>query len=228
LRHLGLHVYLSRSQLAALARKSTSVEANVQLSINALETELAAATTVCREESLGIEVTAFAFPNTLDHHYEASLSRHAALVTGIAPISLHGPFLDLYPASQDPEINRSYRDRFAATIAEFWLPLADEAASHGITIVLENLWEPGPDRNRARELGRALCRASPLRSRLSRCPGERRARTQPREPRRGETLRARDSRGLTNACTLHTEQGGTAECRAPAVVFARGAESSAG
>lgn len=154
-----------------------------RLSINALESELEAAASFCRAESLGIEVTAFAFPHTLSDELDASLARHAAAVAGIVPVSVHGPFLDLYPASRDKEVvalarrrheqglrasaalgatlyvahlsylpiirNRGYRDGFAAATAEFWTPLADEAASHGITVVLENLWEPGPEMQRA-------------------------------------------------------------------------------
>jgi sugar phosphate isomerase/epimerase len=39
----------------------------------------------------------------------------------------------------------SYVDRFAERCVAFWRPLADEAADAGIVIVLENLWEPGPE-----------------------------------------------------------------------------------
>jgi sugar phosphate isomerase/epimerase len=41
--------------------------------------------------------------------------------------------------------NPGYRKSFAARTVEFWLPLADWAADRGITICLENLWEPGPE-----------------------------------------------------------------------------------
>jgi sugar phosphate isomerase/epimerase len=45
--------------------------------------------------------------------------------------------------------NESYRDRFVRAAAEFWLPFADDAGNHGITIVLENMWEPGPELQKA-------------------------------------------------------------------------------
>ena len=49
-----------------------------------------------------------------------------------------------------PQIrNRSYRETFADRSADFWVPLAEQAARHGVTIVLENLWEPGPELQRA-------------------------------------------------------------------------------
>ncbi len=41
--------------------------------------------------------------------------------------------------------NRAYRERFARAAAAFWLPFADEVGQHGMTIVLENLWEPDPE-----------------------------------------------------------------------------------
>lgn len=45
--------------------------------------------------------------------------------------------------------NKAYRARFAEAAAAFWLPFADEAGKHGITVVLENLWEPGPEVHKA-------------------------------------------------------------------------------
>lgn len=152
------------------------------LAVNALEEELEEAVAFCREEGVGLEVTAFAWPASLDDGFRARLERHVAALDGVAPVLLHGPFLDLYPASPDPEIvavarrrheaaleaaaavgagtyvahlnsiplirNPAYRDRFAAAAAEFWLPLADRAGRSGTTVVLENMWEPGPDLQR--------------------------------------------------------------------------------
>jgi sugar phosphate isomerase/epimerase len=40
--------------------------------------------------------------------------------------------------------NLDYRGKFITRSVEFWLPLADIAANSGITIVLENMWEPSP------------------------------------------------------------------------------------
>jgi sugar phosphate isomerase/epimerase len=41
--------------------------------------------------------------------------------------------------------NPRYLDGFVPRLVEFWWPFADRAAAHGITIVLENLWEAGPE-----------------------------------------------------------------------------------
>jgi len=41
--------------------------------------------------------------------------------------------------------NPSYRETWIARMLDFWLPFADSAAKKGITICLENLWEPHPD-----------------------------------------------------------------------------------
>ncbi len=149
------------------------------LALNVLEQELDEGVSFCRQEGLGVELTSFAFPYGRTVDFEKQIERHAAAVEQVAWVSLHGPFLDLYVTSPDPEIvtlcqrrhrvalkaarqigairyvahlnsiplirNVSYRDRFARAAADFWLPFADEAGKHGITIVLENLWEPGPE-----------------------------------------------------------------------------------
>lgn len=39
----------------------------------------------------------------------------------------------------------SYRRNFPRRLLDFWLPLADDAARHEITICLENIWDPGPE-----------------------------------------------------------------------------------
>jgi len=41
--------------------------------------------------------------------------------------------------------NKAYRNLFVERSLKFWLPLADWAGKKGITIVLENLWEEGPE-----------------------------------------------------------------------------------
>lgn len=149
-----------------------------RLAVNALEEELDSVVSFCRAESIGIEVTAFAFPASLDDGYENRVRVHAQAVDGIGPVASHGPFLDLYATSLDPAIvavcrnrhqqaieataeiaasvyvahmnflplirNPSYHSRFVDAAVDFWTPLADKAQSHGITIVLENLWEPDP------------------------------------------------------------------------------------
>lgn len=45
--------------------------------------------------------------------------------------------------------NREYRQRFATAAAEFWSAVADRASASDTTIVLENLWERGPELLRA-------------------------------------------------------------------------------
>lgn len=41
--------------------------------------------------------------------------------------------------------NREYRRRFVSAAADFWRPLADRVGRSDTTIVLENLWEEGPE-----------------------------------------------------------------------------------
>lgn len=151
----------------------------LNLGINAVEAELDSSAEACRREGIGIEVTGFAFPEKLDKGLKGRVKAYAAAVKGIEPIASHGPFLELYASSTDPEIVRvcrerhtqaleatrdigasiyvahlnflpmiripAYRNRFVPAVAEFWAPFAEQAQNDGITIVLENLWEPGPD-----------------------------------------------------------------------------------
>lgn len=168
----------------------------LKLGINALEEELGSAAETCREEGIGIEVTGFAFPRDLDKGLKARIKLHAGAVQGIQPVSSHGPFVDLYASSSDPEIvsvcrdrhtqalkasraigasiyiahlnylpmirNPRYLDRFVPAVAEFWTPFAQEAEKAGITIVMENLWEPGPDLQKrvVEEVGSPALKAS--------------------------------------------------------------------
>ena len=152
---------------------------DLKLGINCLEEELASVSETCRREGIGIEVTAFAFPKDLDKGLKARVKLHASAVEGIQPVSSHGPFVDLYASSSDPEIvrvcrerhtqaleatraigasiyiahlnslpmirNPRYLDRFVPAVSEFWAPFAQDAEKTGMTIVLENLWEAGPE-----------------------------------------------------------------------------------
>lgn len=147
-------------------------------SINVLPNEIEAAAQFCRDRDLGLEVTAFAFPKVLDEIREEQIALHRAHLINVGPLSLHGPYLDLYPASPDPELvrisqrrheagmtaaerlgvqlyvghlnfvplirNPDYRAKFVERTAGFWRPLGRRAAASGITIVLENMWEPDP------------------------------------------------------------------------------------
>ena len=46
----------------------------------------------------------------------------------------------------NPMINHpTYEGAFVGRTVEFWLPFADWAGNHGVTICLENLWEPTPE-----------------------------------------------------------------------------------
>ncbi len=83
----------------------------LRLGINALEEELVSVAETCRREGIGIEVTAFAFAKDLDEGLKARIKRHAKAVEGIQPLSSHGPFVDLYVSSSDPEIVRVCRER---------------------------------------------------------------------------------------------------------------------
>ncbi|MCZ6761133.1 MAG: TIM barrel protein [Gemmatimonadetes bacterium] len=149
------------------------------LAVNAREDELDDVAKLCRHEHLGIELTGFAFHTLLDVDLEARIARHVEGVRGIEPVASHGPFVDLYVTSRDPEIvavcrrrheqalaasravgasvyvahlnsiplirNQEDQDRFVRDTVEFWLPYAVDAARDGMTIVLANLWESGPE-----------------------------------------------------------------------------------
>ncbi|HEY9075301.1 MAG TPA: TIM barrel protein [Anaerolineaceae bacterium] len=88
-----------------------------RLAINVLHSELEAATAFCRQQNLGIELTDFAFPASLDGSVEALAERcahHRALTAGVQPVSSHGPFMDLIVTSRDPAIVEVCRKRHGA------------------------------------------------------------------------------------------------------------------
>lgn len=90
------------------------------LAINCVEEELLEAADFCRSSGVGLEITAFAFPAGLDQGLGERVRRHAEAVCGVTPLSLHGPFMDLYPASTDPAVVAVTRARHesALTVAE--------------------------------------------------------------------------------------------------------------
>jgi sugar phosphate isomerase/epimerase len=88
-----------------------------KLAINTLGAELESSAAYCRAESLGIEITDFAFPENLDCDPAPIISRHIKAVTGIVPLISHGPFFDLIAASRDPEIVAVARKRHSAALA---------------------------------------------------------------------------------------------------------------
>ncbi|MFZ4813425.1 MAG: sugar phosphate isomerase/epimerase family protein [Phototrophicaceae bacterium] len=66
---------------------------------------------------LGIEVMAFAFPEVLDGDWKALMGQYRHLLAAIsAPITLHGPFMDMAPGSADPLINTICRTRYQHAI----------------------------------------------------------------------------------------------------------------
>ncbi|MBN2585945.1 MAG: sugar phosphate isomerase/epimerase [Candidatus Fermentibacteraceae bacterium] len=88
-----------------------------RLSMNVLEEDLQDAAAFCREQDLGIEVTAFAFPEKLDGDVDSLVDSHRAAVEGIHPLSFHGPFFDLIATSPDPRIVDVARLRHEKAIA---------------------------------------------------------------------------------------------------------------
>lgn len=150
-----------------------------RLAINILEEELDEAAAFCKRSGVGAEVTAFAWPSSLEDGFMTRVRRHAVALSEVPVAACHGPFLDLYPASRDPLIvdvcrkrhrrallaarelsatcyvahvnsiplirSWAYFDDFVGRTVDFWLPLAEEWGRHDITIVLENLWERGPE-----------------------------------------------------------------------------------
>ncbi|MGB7339403.1 MAG: sugar phosphate isomerase/epimerase family protein [Phototrophicaceae bacterium] len=131
------------------------------------------------EKGVGVEVMAFAFPDTLDSDWRVTLAEYKERLKPVTgDITLHGPFLDMVSGSPDQRINAVcvsryshairiaadlgakqvvfhanfigslhntfYREGWHARNVEFWKPVADYADQHGITILLENMWEFDP------------------------------------------------------------------------------------
>lgn len=76
----------------------------MRVGISVGDEELESAAEFCRDEGIGLEVTAFAYPRTLDEAFEPTLERHAAVLEGVPFLTFHGPFLDLYCTSPDPRV----------------------------------------------------------------------------------------------------------------------------
>jgi sugar phosphate isomerase/epimerase len=74
------------------------------LAINTLADEVSASADFCRSECLGLEVTAFAFPENLEGDTAPLIESHRNVISDIAPVIPHGPFLDLVATSRDPAI----------------------------------------------------------------------------------------------------------------------------
>ena len=87
-----------------------------KLAINTVGDELEASAEFCRGQGIGLEVDDFAFPLNLDGDMTERIKRHAAATSGISPLSLHGPFLDLIATSPDPAIVEVCRKRHRAAL----------------------------------------------------------------------------------------------------------------
>ena len=84
----------------------------MRLAINVLSGDLELASAMCRAEGIGAEITALAFPETLDSpDFDLRVADHGATLEGVEPLSSNGPFLDLYVTSRDPRILTVCRDR---------------------------------------------------------------------------------------------------------------------
>lgn len=99
--------------------------------INILADELAAAAAFCRAESCGAEITAFADPSTLDAPTCQSVAvTHRHALEGLAAVSSHGPFLDLYVTSGDPRIVEVCRARHEQALRASWIASARIYVAH--------------------------------------------------------------------------------------------------
>lgn len=140
-----------------------------RLAINALEDDLVEAAAWCRSEGLGIEVTAFAFPEKLDGYVEALVEKHREIIRGIKPLSFHGPFFDLVATSMDPMIVDVARRRHTVAMEAAEALGADIYVTHtNFTPVIRNpsyrsgwtgrmldFWLPLADR--AADSGMVIC-----------------------------------------------------------------------
>ncbi len=66
---------------------------------------------------LGLELQEFALPEVLDGDWRALLQRYRRALVGFAgPISLHGPFVDLFSGSVDPRIAAVAMERYRQSL----------------------------------------------------------------------------------------------------------------
>lgn len=69
------------------------------------------------EKNLGIEVMAFAFPDTLDADWQVTLAQYKELLKPIrGDITIHGPFMDMVSGSPDQRINAVCVARYSHAI----------------------------------------------------------------------------------------------------------------
>ncbi len=65
---------------------------------------------------LGIEVMAFAYPDTLDNNWRGVLEDYQRLLAPVNLITMHGPFFDMAPGSPDQKINALVASRYHQAI----------------------------------------------------------------------------------------------------------------
>lgn len=72
---------------------------------------------VYNDLGIGVEIQDFTEPSLLDHGWEKRVDEYKAILEGFSnPISLHGPFLDLKPASPDEAIREVTMNRYKTTL----------------------------------------------------------------------------------------------------------------
>ncbi len=75
-----------------------------RLAINTVGDDLEAAAEFCKNNDLGLELSAFASPDNLDNNLGPLINWHSKAVEGISPVLSHGPFHDLAATSLDSAI----------------------------------------------------------------------------------------------------------------------------
>ncbi len=131
------------------------------------------------EYGCGLELQAFANPDLLDEGWEELLRAYRPLLRDFPhPLTLHGAFFDLTPASMDRRVvalteqrymlsldiaaelgaslvifhtnffpmirSTAYRRHWTENQTEFWRGMAEEAEVRGLSIAIENMWDPDP------------------------------------------------------------------------------------
>lgn len=72
---------------------------------------------LARERMLGIEVTAFSYPDLLDADWQATVERYRPLLADVpGPLALHGPYFDMAPGSLDRRVNQVCMERYQHAI----------------------------------------------------------------------------------------------------------------
>lgn len=72
---------------------------------------------LAKQYGLGLEIMAFAFPDVLDGDYVDEMHHYRHLLRDLkAPLTLHGPFLDMVSGSPDPRINAVCSSRYSHAI----------------------------------------------------------------------------------------------------------------